>query len=132
MLGFEVIRLDALWSNSEGGTDKVVGLKHAFGTPTVEQQRRYNRDMSRSQVVGGSRTGKTRWLGAQPTLVELYDELITAVDGYSVNGQVLDFDNPDREAIIRNMDTFHKVVAAEALFTPVQPVFDEQKKKEAA
>ncbi len=51
------------------------GLIHTFQVPTVEQQRRYSRDSSRSRVTGG-RKGTTRFLGAQRTLVELYDELI--------------------------------------------------------
>jgi hypothetical protein len=90
--------------------------------PTVEQQRRYSRDMSRSQVIGGSRAGKTRWLGAQATLVDLYDELILSVEGYVANGEpVCD----DREMIIASMDTYHKVAAAEALFTPVSASVDE-------
>lgn len=116
MLGFESVTLDAVWSwNGIDSMVKVTGLKHIFGSPTVEQQRRYNRDMSRSQIIGGSRSGKTRWMGAQATLVDLYDELITSVVGYDVDGvPVCD----DREQIIAKMDTYHKVAAAEALFTP--------------
>ena len=126
MLGFETVSIDATWTWN--GTDAMVrypGLLHIFGSPSVEQQRRYSRDMSRSQIIGGSRTGKTRWLGAQATLVALYDELITAVKGYAVNGTPLNFDVPDPNAIIRNMDTYHKVAAAEALFSPVTPVMEE-------
>jgi hypothetical protein len=122
LLGFEAVKMDALWSwNGKDAMAKVTGLKHIFGAPTVEQQRRYNRDMSRSQVIGGSRTGKTRWLGAQATLVELYDELITAVEGYAVNGAEL----VDNNEIVERMDTYHKVVAAEALFTPATPAIEE-------
>jgi hypothetical protein len=116
MLGGESVSLDAVWSwNGTDSMVKVTGLKHIFGSPTVEQQRRYNRDMSRSQIIGGSRSGKTRWMGAQATLVELYDELITSVEDYDVDGvPVCD----DREQIIAKMDTYHKVAAAETLFTP--------------
>ncbi len=124
MLGFETVSLDATWGwNGTNAMVRSIGLLHVFGSPTVEQQRRYSRDMSRSQIIGGSRTGKTRWLGAQATLVALYDELITAVAGYAG----LDVDNPDREAIVRSMDTYHKVAAAEALFSPATPGIAEAK-----
>ncbi len=121
-LGFEVVTLDAVWTwNGADAMDQVRSLRHVFGTPTVEHQRRYNRDMSRSVVVGGSRTGKTQWLGAQNTLVELYDELITSVSGYLVDGHTLE----DRDEIVSRMDTYHKVAAATALFTPAAPVIAE-------
>ena len=124
MLGFETVSLDATWGwDGSAAMTRSLGLQHVFGSPTVEQQRRYSRDMSRSQIIGGSRTGKTRWLGAQATLVALYGELITAVQGYAG----LDFDNPDHEAIVRTMDTYHKVAAAEALFSPATPEMAEVK-----
>lgn len=116
-LGCETVRLEAVWGRSGlNSMQKVTGLRHNFQMPSVEQQRRYSRDMSRSQIIGGSRSGKTRWLGAQATLADLYDELILSVEGYLVNGMdLLD----DKEQIVANMDTYHKVAAAEALFTPV-------------
>jgi hypothetical protein len=119
MLGGEVVCLDAVWGrHASGAMQKVRGLRHTFASPSVEQQRRYSRDKSRSQVIGGSRYGKTRWLGAQATLAELYDELILSVEGYAINGVPLD---DDRDQIIESMDTYHKVAAAESLFVPVAP-----------
>lgn len=55
-------------------------------------------------------------MGPQSTLAELYDELIVSVDGYAVNDQVL---GPDAstEKIALHMDTYHKVAAADALFS---------------
>ncbi len=116
-LGCESVRLDAVWGRSgRSSMLKVTGLRHNFTMPSVEQQRRYSRDMSRSQVIGGSRNGKTRWLGAQSTLADLYDELILSVEGYTADGEPL---GDNRDEIVACMDTYHKVAAAEALFTPV-------------
>ena len=124
LLGAETVKLEALWSAEEGanGVAKVSGLKHTFSTPTVEQQRRYSRDRSRSQVIGGSRNGKTRWLGAQSTLAEIYDELIQSVEGYTVDGKPLEV----KSEIVAHMDIYHKVFAAESLFAPVSAVVDEK------
>jgi hypothetical protein len=46
-------------------------------------------------------------------LAHLYDDLIVSVDGYSSGGCEL---GSDREAIKREMDTYHKVAAVENLF----------------
>jgi hypothetical protein len=45
-------------------------------------------------------------------LAELYDQLVVAVDGYSVNGKALE----GKEQICREMDTFHKLAAVQQLF----------------
>jgi len=113
-LGLEPVFLDAIWSaGNDGMMRKFKGLRHNFKSPTSDQQRRVSRDGSRSRVVGGSRNGKTQWLGAQATLAELYDELIVSVDGYTVDGAA-----PDRDAVIEFMDTYHKVAAIDILFAP--------------
>jgi len=120
----EVVLLDADFSgyqyeDSEGNLRwamrKIVGLKHVFSTPSEEQHRRYTRESSRSRVVGGSRTGKTIYQGSQPLLAKLYDELVISVEGYAVNGVPL---TNDRNAIVREMDMMHKVMAAQELFQP--------------
>jgi hypothetical protein len=116
MLGAESVYLNAIWSADDKGVmQKYRGLCHRFKTPDGDQQRRYSRDSSRSRVIGGSRKNKTVWLGPQATLVELYDELILSVEGYQVNGVDL---GADREAIVAEMDTYHKVAAADVLFSP--------------
>jgi hypothetical protein len=116
VLGAESVYLNAIWSADDKGVmQKYHGLCHRFKTPNAEQQHRFSRDSSRSRVVGGSRKGKTLWLGPQATLVELYDELIVSVDGYQVNGADL---GADRDAIVAEMDTYHKVAAADILFSP--------------
>jgi len=116
MLGADAVYLNAVWSADEKGmVQKFNGLCHRFKTPTDEQQRRYSRDSSRSVIVGGSRKAKTRWLGPQATLVELYDELIVSVEGYAMNGGDL---GGDRDAIVSWMDAYHKVAAADILFSP--------------
>jgi hypothetical protein len=120
-LGQESVYLDAVWSAGEDGImRKFHGLRHNFKTPAAEQQRRLSRDGSRSRIIGGSRNGKTQWLGAQATLADLYDELITSVEGYTVDGQA-----PDRDALIENMDTYHKVAAVDVLFAPAAPKVEE-------
>jgi hypothetical protein len=116
MLGVEAVYLNAVWSADENGVmQKYRGLCHRFKTPNGEQQRRFSRDSSRSRIVGGSRKAKTLWMGPQPTLVELYDELIVSVEGYQVNGVEL---GADHDTIVAEMDTYHKVAAADVLFSP--------------
>lgn len=110
-LGFEDVYLDAFW-----GTERFTGLRHRFRTPSGEHQARLSRASSRSVILGGSRRGTTRWLGAQATLADLYDDLIEEVEGYSVGGTPLS----GREQIVAEMDTFHKVAAAELLFSPAE------------
>lgn len=117
-LGRETILIDAIWgADAEGRMLKHVGLKHVLRTPTADQHRRYSRDSSRSVIVGGSRSGSTRWLGAQRTLAELYDELVESVDGYTIERRP----PANAEEIARHMDTFHKVAAALALFSSATP-----------
>jgi hypothetical protein len=116
-LGEEPVYLDAVWGADEKGVmRKLHNLRHTFRTPSGEQHRRFNREASRSVVTGGSRTGKTRWLGAQAILAELYDELVVGVDGYTLNGAPL----TGKSSIVAAMDTYHKAAAAEALFTPAE------------
>jgi hypothetical protein len=120
-LGQESVYIDAVWSaGDDGAMRKFKGLRHNFTTPTADQQRHFSRDSSRSRVIGGSRNGKTQWLGAQATLAELYDELIVSVEGYTVDGET-----PDRETIVEFMDTYHKVAAVDALFAPAAAKVDE-------
>lgn len=122
-LGQETVFLDAVWdADEDGAMRKYTGLVHRFETPTAEHQRRFSRAASRSVVVGGGRNAKTRWLGAQSTLAELYDELIVSVEGYTANGQPLG----GREAIAGVMDTHHKVAAAMEVFAPAAVDFADE------
>ena len=125
VLGAEPVYLNAVWgADTSGAMLKYTSLLHLFKTPSAEQQRRLSRDASRSRIVGGSRNGKTVWLGARATLAELYDELILSVQGYTVNGVEL---GADRAAIVAEMDLYHKVAAADALFSPASAnVTDEE------
>lgn len=125
MLGAEPVFLNAVWSaNERGEMLKFKNLCHRFRTPSSEHQRKFSRDSSRSVIVGGSRRGMTKWLGVQATLAELYDELIESVEGYTVNGEPL----TGRDRIVSEMDTYHKVAAADVLFTAASAnVIDEVK-----
>ena len=119
----EEVSIDAAWSVDEE-TGKMVayaGLKHIFKTPTQAQQKRYNQAASRSVVVGGSRSGRTIYMGAQEVLCELYDELIVSVEGYSVEGVELKGVAPIRAY----MDLHHKFTAAQELFAPSSTVSTE-------
>jgi hypothetical protein len=123
-LGSETVVLRARWgADASGAMQEYSGLRHLFHTPTAEHQRRYQRAISSSMIVGGSRTSKTQWLGAQSTLIDLYDELIESTEGYAVGS-----DEPtDRASIISSMDSYHKVAAAEQLFAPALPELAEEK-----
>jgi hypothetical protein len=119
-LGAESVFLDAVWgADLDGVMRKFHGLRHNFKVPTAEQQRRLSRDGSRSRVIGGSRNGKTQWLGAQATLAELYDELIVSVEGYAVDAE------PLTDNIGEWMDLYHKVAAVDVLFAPAAPKVEE-------
>ena len=111
-LGTETVTLAATWTAVDGHMQKFTGLQHIFRSPTAEHQKRYSRAMSRSVITGGSRTGKTNWLGAQDVLIEIYDELIEGTSGYDYGLG----DGWDKS----KMDAYHKVTAAQALFTPVE------------
>lgn len=116
-LGSETVRLQAVWSaNDQGQMQSYSNLVHRFRTPTWEHQRKFQRAGARSKVVGGSRSGKTVWMGAQRELASLYDELIQSVSGYCSGFDQLQ--STDR--VIQEMDVYHKVAAAEQLFTPAQ------------
>jgi hypothetical protein len=115
----EVVLLDATYTSfyyegEDARTEKVLGLKHVFSTPSEEQHRRFQREASRSVVVGGSRSGKTIYKNSSPLLADLYDELVVSVDGYSYNGHT----TLDRAQIVAQMDMLHKVIAAQELFQP--------------
>ena len=115
MQGFGQVPLVAIWSAGNGGTmRRYKNLVHSFEEPTAEQNRRYRREDSRAQIVGGSRKGTTVYHGAQRALAALYDELIVSVEGYAVG------DTPiaGREMIASHMDTFHKVASVVRLFAP--------------
>ncbi len=113
-LGYESVSLAATWTaNAEGRMQEITGLRHTFNSPTADHQKRYSRAMSRSVIVGDSRTAQTRYLGAQDVLIEIYDELIQRIEGYQYNGADADANAAG------TMDCYHKVVAAGALFQPV-------------
>lgn len=108
--GMEAVTLRALWNHdAQGSMVRHSPLVHRFRPVEFEQLRRYKRDQSRSTVVGGSRTGETVYHGDQRSLIDLYDELIESVEGYTCSGAAVT--DPARQ-----MDAFHKVTAATQLF----------------
>jgi hypothetical protein len=123
----EAVRLHCIWSAGDGDAmRRYKNLVHFFETPTAEQLRRYRRDDSRAQIISGSRKGMTIFRGAQRTLAALYDELITGVAGYAVNGVALE----GREEIAQHMDAYHKVAAAAQLFAPADIELEEDEEEE--
>ena len=125
-LHIEVALRTAWHSDQPGCMLHYRGLVHRFNPPSAEIKRRYNRAMSETRVIGGSRSGKTVYVPRQQLLLGIYDELIAGVDGYSVAGQPL----TSADQIRREMDAHHKVMAVKELFT--EPDLDPQEKAEEA
>ena len=125
----EEVLLDAIWPGEDGAMLRYNGLKHIFKTPTPAQHKRFRDAASRSLLIGGSRTGRTVYLGAHATLCELYDELILAVEGYCADIPDALYARPD---IIAHMDTYHKFVAAKELFNPTPTAYTAAVAPEAA
>ena len=124
--GFQTIGLEATWNcDADGNMLLHTPLLHHFGTPSFEHEHRYRRDSARMAVVGGGRTGKTIYYPAEETLMEIYDELIMSVEGYTINGQPV-------QDPAQDMDASHKFVAAQELFREPPPVKAEAKPEEAA
>ena len=87
-------------------------LVHRFHPPSVENERSYRRLLSETLLVRGSRAPRTLLPARLPGLVRLYDQLILAVEGYSVAGQT----PASSLQLIQHMDAWHKRVAVQALF----------------
>jgi hypothetical protein len=122
----EAVRLHCIWSAGDGDAmRRYKNLVHWFETPTAEQNRRYRRDDSRAQIIGGSRKGTTVFHGAQRALAALYDDLIVSVAGYAVNGVALE----GRGAIAQHMDTYHKVAAVAQLFAAADVVIEDDEEE---
>lgn len=112
------VLLDTPWGmQAPGKMALYTGLVHRFGPVTVDHKKRFLRAGSLSRVVGGSRNGLTIHGTRHTMLLRIYDELIQSVEGYGEGGAPL----RDREHICRAMDAYHKVRAAEQLFTGSEP-----------
>lgn len=106
------VSLDALWSSDEAGNAiRYGGLIHRFNPPTFEQQKKFNRAVNTTRVIGDSRHGRTLFPEKQRLMMGYYDDLVVEVDGYSVGGVAL----AGVENIRREMDGCHKVSAVQAL-----------------
>ncbi len=95
-VSFEIISTDG----KPGPFVRYFSAVHHFRAPTAEQRERFLRARTRYTV-----------------LVSLYDELIEGVEGYSVDGRAI----TGRDQIAREMDTYHKSIAAELLLDPHAP-----------
>jgi hypothetical protein len=84
-------------------------LRHEFAEPSSEQTR----------IHGHKDAEFAEWCYPVRPLLNLYDELIEAVEGYSVSGGVPLI---GRERIGREMDAFHKLAALHALFDASRPI----------
>jgi hypothetical protein len=113
------VRIDALWSQTEPGDAVTLfkGLVHRFAVPSVEHKRRFYRAGASSKIVGGSRNGTTIHGNRHGVLIDLYNQLILAVEGYSVGGRPLE----SPEQIQREMDAYHKTIAVQQLFIGGEP-----------
>ena len=117
------VRLRCAWSSDDPGKMKLyTGLVHRFNPVTAEHERKLNRAVSESRVVGGSRSGKTVYPARQKALLAMYDDLIESVEGYAFFPATDDIkvaETNERYLIVREMDALHKVVAVGHLFSPV-------------
>jgi hypothetical protein len=108
------VRVDALWNEyGPGSMKQYFGLVHRFRRPTAEHLQLFG-DAGRvpdSMMLGTGR-GKAVLPSSNAILIELYDELIEMVDGYSIAGVALG----SREQIAREMDSIHKAVSVTAIF----------------
>jgi hypothetical protein len=101
------VSIDATW-----GTTLFRGLVHKFLPPSLDHERRFNRAASEIIIVGGTKKPKNLLPARHPMLVELYDELIVGVDGYSLKGAAI----TEKKDVVEAMDGYHKYVAARELF----------------
>jgi hypothetical protein len=109
------VLLDAAWGTCGPGNNVLYkGLVHRFHPLSVQQKRRFYRATSMSRLVGGSRNGTTIYGNRNRSLVDIYDELIQEVEGYAVNGTPL---GNSVDSIKKEMDLYHKVEAAQQLFS---------------
>lgn len=101
------VELEATW-----GGRRYTGLVHRFNPPSIEHERELNRARSEIVYVGGSLTQKNILPARHPVLMALYDKLVVAAEGYTVDGKPLE----GRDHIVEFMDGYHKYMAASLLF----------------
>ena len=113
----EDVVLRAKWgSTAPGKMTEFDGLVHHFASPSIEQQRLYNRAMSETRIVqDGKGAVRTIYPMRQELLLALYDGCIRGVDGYCAGGSPLQ----SVEEIQRNMDAMHKITAVQNLFAGI-------------
>jgi len=89
-------------------------LVHRFHPPSKEQRMRFHKLRSDSLTVRGMKGGggKTLLPSRMKFFLELYDQLITGVEGYSNEGQAISSAEQAREF----MDAWHKRAAVQVLF----------------
>ncbi len=87
------------------------GLVHTLKRPSVRRQKEFSRVVSTALYVRGSRTEKSLLPSRLREMARFYDELVTGVRGYSVNGQPATGDDA-----VKWMDALHKQTAVAALF----------------
>jgi hypothetical protein len=114
------VALRCSWNGSEGKMVQYSGLIHRFTPPDIKQQARLRRQRSEARMVGGSRTGLTRYGNANELMLVLYDELIVEIDGYSFSGREL----KTKDEAVEFMDATHKVAAIDALFASPEEIVE--------
>ena len=87
-------------------------LIHSFRLPSADDERVYRRLLAETLIVRGSRATRTLIPSRLPALCRLYDRLILSVAGYTLHGQPI----TDRQALVANMDAWHKRTAVQTLF----------------
>ncbi len=87
------------------------GLVHTLQRPSIRRQKEFSRLVSSALYVRGSRTEKSLLPSRLREMTRLYDELVTGVRGYTVNGEPA-----TRDDAVKWMDALHKQTAISALF----------------
>jgi hypothetical protein len=108
----EVISLDCFWTEDSTGMRHYRGLLHRFKPPSLAHWHKFNNTSTKTRALAGSRSQKTEYPKLNRVLIELYDELVVSVGGYSVGAQPV----ASREQCISEMDCFHKIAAVSAVF----------------
>lgn len=107
-----VVTISSPWSV---GQDKmaIVETQHTFAQPGIEHVRRFRGISACVSIAKRDGMTVTSYPSPYGAAMFLYGDLIRSVRGYKANGADL---GSDVEAIKREMDGYHKAVAAYALF----------------
>jgi hypothetical protein len=91
----------------------ITGLKHQFRRPTAQELKEFSRLTNSAIWLRGTKEATTLLPSRLKALIDFYDRLIIAIEGYTIDGQPAVL--PDAK---KHMDAMHKKVAVQGLFSP--------------